>query len=509
MTTDAAIDDLSSMTRRVEALATENARLRALLQQAGLDLRPESTKESDPPNLDPHARQAFTRLLIDSISGGFYAVDVEGRTTLCNRAAVHLLGFDSQDEVIGHHLHDLAHHSHADGSPYPAATCPIYRAAREGTAAQVTGEVFFRRDGTSFPVEYRAEPIKLDGVLQGAICTFTDITARTQSDADLRESRERLALALDAAGIGIWDFSPASGRLEWDDRVRALFGLSAGRAITIEMNLNAIHPADKASVDAALAEAFDPSGPGDYDIQFRAIGIEDGVERWMAAKGRVTFVDRTVHRFLGAVRDISDEKRAEMHMRLMVNELNHRVKNSLAMVQGVAAQTFRGTTDMDTARTAFTERLVALAKAHDVLTAGKWESATLMSVVALTVKSHGGDDQNRFDVSGPDIALSPKTVLAMSLALHELATNAVKYGSLSNDTGRVTIRWSATASGGDKRLLFRWEERGGPPVVQPQRRGFGSKLIERGLAAELQGDVRIEFRQGGIVCTISAPFPSA
>jgi PAS domain S-box-containing protein len=507
----------SASASQIETLTAENARLRRLLRQAGLDPEPgepiptcgcSCTPDEPPATWQPSEEQGFIRLLIDSLSEGFYAVDVNGRATLCNTALLRILGFEREEDVIGKKLHGLIHHSHADGSPYPVEDCPIYRAAREGLSTTMAGEVFFRADGTSFPVEYRAAPIIRDGELMGAICTFADITERVQAAADLKDSRARLALALDSAGIGVWDFSPSTGELQWDNRVRQLFGLSPGQPIGVGSSLKAIHPTDRPLVEAALATAFDPAGTGTYDMQFRVHGIEDGKERWAAAKGRVTFAGGEVQRFLGVVRDISEEKRAEEHLRLLVNELNHRVKNSLAMVQGVAAQTLRGTDDIAAARKAFNERLVALARAHDVLTAGHWEGAGLTSVVGLTVKSHAGEDGHRFEVEGPDIALSPKTVLAIALALHELATNAVKYGALSNDSGTVRISWRAEEAEDGKRLIFVWEERGGPAVIEPRRRGFGSKLIERGLAAELQGEVRIDFRESGVVCTISAPFPS-
>ncbi len=487
-------------------LELENARLRALLREAGSAPSPPTDASAASMARQLDEQQAFTRLLIDSVSEGFYATDRQGRTTLCNAAFLRLLGYEREEEVLGKTLHALIHHSHPDGSPYALAACPIYRAGLDGTSAVVTSELFFRRDGTSFPVEYRAEPIVRDGALQGTIVTFVDITTRLAAEARQRESERRLALALEASGIGIWDYSPGSGRLEWDDRVRAIFGMAPGRTITLERNVAALHPSDRPRIEKALEEAFDPSGSGRYDVEFRAIGIEDGRERWVAANGQTTFVNGAAHRFIGTARDITEKKRSELHLRLMVNELNHRVKNSLAMVQGVAAQTFRSTDNIEAARKAFTERLVALARAHDVLTATKWESGDLREVVALVVDSHAGDEADRFDIAGPEAAISPKAVLSIAMALHELATNAVKYGALSTPQGQVTVRWALPNVDGERRLSFRWVESGGPVVVPPQRRGFGLKMIERGLAAELQGEVRIEFLKSGVVCTIDAPY---
>ena len=491
-------------------LEAENRRLSQLLVSAGIDPATGRSGTRAGDRFDPrrHDELAFATVLLDSMSEGFYVVDPNGRTTICNQAMLRMLGFATPDEVIGTSTHDLIHHHHADGSAYPVATCPIYRAAREGISMVVDNEVFFRRDGTSFPVEYRTEPLIRDGRLDGAICTFVDISHRVGAEQRLRESEGRLALATRAGGIGIWDYDVVNGMLRWDERVRSLFGVAPDAAVGLAENLDRIHPGDRATVEAALARAFDPLGDGAYHVRFRIPRDDEARVRWVEAQGQATFEAAVAVRLVGVLRDISKEREAERHLRLMVNELNHRVKNSLAMVQGVAAQTFRHSTDMETARTAFTERLVALARAHDVLTASRWEGADLAQVVALTAQTHAGDQGERFDVAGPRIALSPKAVLAFSVALHELATNAVKYGALSNAAGRVTIRWRIDGPEADRRLSFAWVESDGPAIDAPQRRGFGTKLIERGLASELQGHVGIEFPRTGLICRIDAPLPT-
>ena len=198
-------------------------------------------------------------------------------------------------------------------------------------------------------------------------------------------------------------------------------------------------------------------------------------------------------------RDVTDLKSAEAHRDLLINELNHRVKNTLAMVQSVAAQTFRG---VDTAaRGDFEQRLLTLSTVHSLLTDENWDSAELHDVIRASLRLHLAGDAPRISFDGPDMRLKPKSAVAISMALHELGTNALKYGALSNDKGRVALGW--TTDGG--RFRLRWEERSGPPVAPPARSGFGSRMIERGLSAELQGDVAIDFRPAGVVCTIDAP----
>lgn len=202
--------------------------------------------------------------------------------------------------------------------------------------------------------------------------------------------------------------------------------------------------------------------------------------------------------------DVTERVRGEQHLRLVVNELNHRVKNTLAMVQGVAAQTFRVAEDVQQAQATFSARLLALARANDLLTGENWEGASLADIIETSARSHAGDP-NRFAFDGPVVRLSPKTAMSLSMAMHELATNAVKYGALSNETGKVSVNWSVTPGAGSGRLHLEWREQGGPPVQKPARRGFGSRLIVTGLSAELGGTVDLSFDEKGVMCVIDAP----
>ena len=203
----------------------------------------------------------------------------------------------------------------------------------------------------------------------------------------------------------------------------------------------------------------------------------------------------------GVELDITDRKRAKERQQLLIHELNHRVKNTLATVQSIAAQTFRAPQDVEEATRGFEARLIALARAHDVLTRENWESANLAEIVAQAVEPFAVAGVERFELSGPELRLRPKSALALAMALQELATNAAKYGALSNGRGRIEIRWEAE----DGRMRLRWAERGGPPVARPIRRGFGTRLIERTLAQDLDGEVALSFETEGLVCAVAAP----
>jgi len=189
---------------------------------------------------------------------------------------------------------------------------------------------------------------------------------------------------------------------------------------------------------------------------------------------------------------------------LLLNELNHRVKNTLATVQSIAMQSFRRARSDGGGREMFQSRLLALSRAHDVLTNESWEGANLVDIVTQAIMPYRDANPSRFAISGPPVWLSAKMALSISMALHELATNAVKYGALSNETGRVGITWRTLQEPGGRRLRLEWSERDGPTVVTPRRKGFGSRLIERGLAQELGGEVKIKYEPQGVWCEINA-----
>jgi two-component sensor histidine kinase len=210
--------------------------------------------------------------------------------------------------------------------------------------------------------------------------------------------------------------------------------------------------------------------------------------------------------------DITDHKRSEEHLRLLLNELNHRVKNTLATVQSLASQSFRlrGTTgaqDLPALYAAFEARLFALARGHDILTRENWEGAGLVEIVAQAFAPYRDlpEDCSRIRLEGPDLRVSPSMALSLSMAMHELCTNAAKYGALGAPEGRVRVSWSTLEAPTGPRLVMRWEEHGGPPVLPPSRKGFGSRLIQDGLARELNGEVRLAYRPEGVVCTIDVP----
>jgi two-component sensor histidine kinase len=193
--------------------------------------------------------------------------------------------------------------------------------------------------------------------------------------------------------------------------------------------------------------------------------------------------------------------RGEALHTLLINELNHRVKNTLATVQSLSAQTFRSSADAE-ARSKFDARLGSLGRTHDILSAQKWDGADIRDVVQATLAPFEGNNPDRIQVAGPELRLSSRCVVMLSMVLHELATNAAKYGALSSPRGQVTVDWRTLTGSHDKRAELNWRERGGPDVAKPERNGFGSTLIEQGFPAQLRGSAQLCFEPDGVVCTL-------
>ena len=326
-------------------------------------------------------------------------------------------------------------------------------------------------------------------------------------DALLRENYrarqyEQAAAIVNSSNDAIISTDLEGVTTSWNSGAERLFGYSARQAVGGPVTL--CIPADGIDQELAIvARVRDGEKIENYEtVQRRKDGTLLDVSLTLSplrdAEGRIVGTSRIA-------RDITERKRQERHRELLVNELNHRVKNTLATVQSFALQTLRHAGTLAEGRDSFEARLMALSKAHDVLTQEHWESASLDNVVANAIEPYSGDAHgSRFQIAGPIVRLRPRAVLALSMALHELATNAVKYGALSNRTGIVEIIWRLIP-GDPQRLQLRWTESGGPPVEALRRRGFGSRLLEHGLAHDLAGEVRLSFTRRGIVCTVDAP----
>ncbi|UYY78960.1 sensor histidine kinase [Sphingomonas sp. R1] len=333
------------------------------------------------------------------------------------------------------------------------------------------------------------------GTPAGVIAIVVETTAKVLAQRQLRESERRLRAFVEATSDAIYRMNPDWSQLLHLDG--GTFLSDADHAMGDWMEVYVL-PEDVPQMQAAIDEAVATRQPLELEHRVRQA---DGSIGWVASRAvPLTEEDGTLVEWFGAATDITAARRTNEHLRLVINELNHRVKNTLAMVQAIAMRTFRAAPDMAVAQEQFAARLVALAQANDLLTGERWAGASLHSAIEQAVRPHQYDPA-RCTLSGADLRVSPKTALAMALAMHELSTNAVKYGAWSNESGRVAIAWRIAG----EQLLVEWREEGGPIVTPPARRGFGSRLIERGLAGELGGTVTLYFDPGGVRCTIEAP----
>ena len=495
--------------------------------------------------------------------------------------------------------------------------------------------------------------------------TAQDITDRKQAEAAMARAQHRQRLATEAAGIGLWDYDPASGMIRADETCRAMFGPWPSDAVPLSHHLDTLHHEDRGRIAEALARALDPALGGEFRSEYRILGGKDGRELWVGATGHVTFADGQAIQLIGVAQDITRTKdnerrqaalielgdalrdldrmadieqtaarimgraldvsrvgygaidtlqrniairhdwtapgiasiagvygfasdgtlledlehgrpvaiddaealrlaaeafvgagtramlsvpilehgklvaivflhhnrcriwseedvgfvrnaadrvraaiarvRAEEEQRLVNRELGHRLKNTLTMVQAIASQTMRNAPTLEGARDGLAARLVALGQAHDILLSGGDDRADLRVLITGSLALGGEIEAARFDISGPDLVLGPKAALSVSLIIHELATNAAKYGALSIPEGRVDVGWRIDLEGGRELFRMTWSEHGGPTISAPSRRGFGSRLIERGLAGAVGGTTAITYDPAGVRCTLEAP----
>lgn len=259
---------------------------------------------------------------------------------------------------------------------------------------------------------------------------------------------------------------------------------------------------------ARVEAAFEPSCDDNLEVPARR---KNGKAFWAALIISPVRDDSgdIVEHFASFV-DLTRHKEEQAQSRMLIDELNHRVKNTLTTVQSIVAQALRNASDPEVVREAIESRLLALSRSHDLLTRENWEGAGLRDVVDAAMEPFGvaNGRSERFVVTGDNVRFPPKAALALGIAFHELATNAVKYGAFSGDTGCIRIAWTIEPAAAGDRLSLRWSEENGPPVTPPSQKGFGSRVIERGLGFELGGTARLDYRSDGLVCTISIPAPS-
>lgn len=318
-------------------------------------------------------------------------------------------------------------------------------------------------------------------------------------ELDRTADRERLELALQLAGLGEYEWDLARDVYLISPRLAELTGVPAGEtpADGGAAMLRYVHPDD---VDQFRAEqAAQMSSDGPFERRFRLIRPDTARVMWLRGASRVIRDDAGKPlRIMGIIEDVSQHHLEEDQRTQLMAELDHRVKNVLASVQALAAQTAKRTTSLDSFLTTFSGRLKSMASANELLTAARWRGAAVEHLAAAEL---GPIAPGQAHWSGPEIFLTPRAANALSLALHELAANAVRFGALSVETGAVNVRWSPTPDGG---FELTWSESGGPAVQPPARRGFGSTLLAQVTGRELNGETTVDFRPAGVQVRLRA-----
>jgi PAS domain S-box-containing protein len=331
----------------------------------------------------------------------------------------------------------------------------------------------------------------------------------SEANRQLRESEARYRTALAAGRMGTWETDLVNRTRRWTEEGMALFGISLADGCghvggDDDEYRNALHPDDRHLMHKfhELADKQDS-----FTSEYRTVH-PDGTVLWLRGRGQVIArgPDGKAQRMVSIVTDVTDRKAAEDHIQFLMHEISHRSKNLLMVIQSIARRTARSAGSMEEFESRFERRLQGLAASHDVLVSKNWQGAPLADLVRQQLVAFAEIQGSRIELAGPDVVITAEAAQALGLAIHELATNAIKYGALSLPTGKVSVSWRFFGDAGAPRpLLLNWVEQGGPQVTPPQRKGFGHVVIGEMVERSLHGKVAMEFAPGGLNWSVSIP----
>jgi two-component sensor histidine kinase/PAS domain-containing protein len=341
-----------------------------------------------------------------------------------------------------------------------------------------------------------------DGVAEeGKLCTYAG-TPRASTMDDIHELRA----AVDLVGLGRYRSDPLTQEIEWDAHLKAMWDLPTESPVDLAVFLRGIHPDDRDRVAAALGQSVDPAGDGVCDIEYRVVGVNGGFERWVATRGKTVFEQDRVVSFHGVVLDISERKRAEQTNVMLIAELQHRTRNLLAVVDGLAEQTLASCKTLADFAVPFRQQLATLSRVQGLLSRGEASPATISELVELELSALGAKpDGVRVIIRGPDVALPSRSVQILALGLHELATNARKHGALASRDGQLSVTWTVEENGGARRLILKWEETGivARGASDAERVGLGRTLIEESLPFQLDAETQLVIGSDTVRCSVA------
>jgi len=363
-----------------------------------------------------------------------------------------------------------------------------------GRLGEISG---LRADGREFPIEASISQADVSGRRLLTVI-LRDVTERKRAETALTESDERMRLALKASNAGVWVWDAASDLITVDGAYRILYGFQPGETIDGASWQARIHPDDRASHNEQVRWCIE--NDGQWREEFRILHPALG-ERWLAGRGKVLLGAKgEVTGMTGINFDITENKRAEEHMRFVMRELSHRTKNILAVVQAMAWQSSQNTIDIEEFLERFTRRIESLRRSHDLLVKRAWEGVGLADLVRGQLSPFLDDASQRLAASGPQLLVKPSGAEDLGLVLHELATNASKYGALSVPGGRITVDWLLEPDAKGRPILqIRWREQDGAPVTPPRHCGFGTTVIKDMMAMTKKAEITLDYAPSGVV----------
>ena len=288
--------------------------------------------------------------------------------------------------------------------------------------------------------------------------------------------------------------------------MRELWGLGPDEPVTYDLFVSALHEEDRETTLAAIRRAQDSDDPVEYDVEHRVKRLRDSAEQWVAVRGRAYFENRAPVRMTGTARDITDRKRWEDHITLLMREVTHRSKNLLAVIQAMARQSKVGSKTVADFERRFSGRLQALAASHDLLVQRDWHGVPIGELIRSQLGHYLDQQASQIEIDGQRLIVTPEAAQNIGLAVHELSTNAAKYGALSVPQGQVRVHWTCTGHpSANSRFRLMWVERNGPVVTPPSQTGFGHVVMEQLAARALQGEATLKFKPEGVCWTLEIP----
>ena len=428
--------------------------------------------------------------ILQALPFAAYTTDPAGRITGFNKAAVEMWG---RKPELGESWCGSHRLFHLDGTPMPHDECPMAQTLKTGEAVRDVTAILERPNGKRFYFSPHPTALKnADGRITGGINILVDVSERMHAD----RTRAKYAAIVESSEDAIISKNLDGVIQSWNKGAEQIFGFTEEEAVGKHVSL--LIPEERLDEEPDIIERIRRGERIEHyetvrrrkdgtliDISLTVSPVKDQFG-WIIGASKIA-------------RDITETKRAQEARELLLHEIKHRVKNTLGTVLAIAAQTFREGPKSE--RDAFSGRLRALSEAHDLRTQQHWDQVSMLDMIQRALAPFRENRRERFTVSGNDAILNANQALLLAMTTHELCTNAVKYGALSNTTGTVALSWRIAPMEGGRSLKLEWREQGGPAVNPPGRKGFGSTLIERAVQQE-RGKSCFEFHSEGVVCSL-------